>query len=282
VWAALSSDEAEYEWLRLNEWVEDLRRSFYLPAQIIPPFWHRHPVLVEHLSALHTHWLTAFDPEQPGSAPFAWIRDLDEWKNRMREQVAMLGTRLDADRPARIAAWPGEPAPNPEDTAPPVNLADRYEDFVTHLLWWVDRRKALEDRYYKLIAEDDDNTLPARLPHPPEDANRPDRPQQRPGRLAPGAGRPAGRGRPRVPGWRSRTPPHHRRGNGPGHAASHSPAQTPNSASAPTSRPGCPTDPTTPQSSSRADQCSFQLPRIRGRPERLPGNKVQHPHQHHG
>jgi hypothetical protein len=153
VWAALSSDEAEYEWLRLNEWVEDLRRVFAIPAQIIPPFWHRHPVLVEHLSALHTHWLAAFDPEQHGSAPFGWIRDLDEWKNRMREQVATLGTRLDADRPLRMAAWPGEPAPDPEDTTPPVNLADRYEDFVTHLLWWVGRRKALEDRYYALIAE---------------------------------------------------------------------------------------------------------------------------------
>ena len=112
VWAALTSSEAEYEWLRLNEWVEDLRRVFAIPAQIIPPFWHRHLVLVEYLSALHTHWLAAFDPEQHGSAPFGWIRDLDEWKQRMREQVAMIGTRMDADRPHRAAPWPGEPKPS--------------------------------------------------------------------------------------------------------------------------------------------------------------------------
>ena len=102
---------------------------------------------------MHTHWLAAYDPEQHGSAPFGWIRDLDEWKTRMREQVAMIGTRLDADRPLRMAIWPGEPEPNPEDTPPPVNLADRYEDFIGYLLWWVARRKALEDRYYALIAQ---------------------------------------------------------------------------------------------------------------------------------
>jgi hypothetical protein len=153
VWAGLSSDEAEFEWLSLNEWVEDLRRTFNLAAQIVPPFWHRHPLLVEHLSALHTHWLAAYDPEQHGSAPFGWIRDLDEWKQRMREVVAMLGTRIDADRPHKLAPWPGEPAPEADDTPPPVNLADRYDDFVTYVLWYVDRRRALEDRYYAIIAE---------------------------------------------------------------------------------------------------------------------------------
>ncbi|MDR2975453.1 MAG: hypothetical protein LBV00_12230 [Propionibacteriaceae bacterium] len=153
VWAGLASDEAEYEWLRLNEWVEDLRHTFALSAQIVPPFWHRHPLLVEHLSALHTHWLASYDPEQHGSAPFGWIRDLDEWKLRMREAVAMLGTRLDADRPHKLAPWPGEPEPDPDDTPPLVNLADRYDDFVTYILWWVDRRRALEDRYYAMIAE---------------------------------------------------------------------------------------------------------------------------------
>ncbi len=158
VWAGLSSDEAEFEWLRLNEWVEDLRHTFGLPAQIVPPFWHRHPLLVEHLSALHTHWLTAYDPDQHGSAPFGWIRDLDEWKQRMREAVAMLGTRLDADRPHQLAPWPGEPDPDPDDTPPPVNLTDRYEDFVTYVLWYVDRRKTLEDRYYQIIADADEDS----------------------------------------------------------------------------------------------------------------------------
>ncbi|MDR2372849.1 MAG: hypothetical protein LBD77_01835 [Bifidobacteriaceae bacterium] len=161
VWEALSSDEAEYEWLRLNEWVEDLRRVFALPAQIIPPFWHRHQVLVEHLSALHTHWLAAHDPAQHGSAPFGWIKDLDEWKNRMREQVAMLGTRMDADRPHKLAPWPGEPQPEPGNALPPVNLADRYDDFVTVVMWDVDRRRANEQRFYAMVAEGDDTQTAA-------------------------------------------------------------------------------------------------------------------------
>ncbi|MCL1900539.1 MAG: hypothetical protein FWG11_08535 [Promicromonosporaceae bacterium] len=167
VWAALSSDEAEYEWLRLNEWVEDLRRTFATPAQIIPPFWHRHPILVEHLSALHTHWLAAYDPEQHGSAPFGWIRDLDEWKQRMREQVAMIGTRMDADRPFRAAPWPGEPAPDSEETPPAVNLADRYDDLVTFILWDVRRRRVIEDRYYALVAEVADLDQEGRDDQPP-------------------------------------------------------------------------------------------------------------------
>ncbi|MDR1513263.1 MAG: hypothetical protein LBS56_07260 [Propionibacteriaceae bacterium] len=157
VWAALDSQEAEYEWLVLNEWVEDLRGTFALPAMIVPPFWHRHQLLVEHLSALRTHWLAAYDPAQHGSAPFGWMRDLDEWKNRMREAVASLGTRIDADRPRNLARWPGEPQPEPGDDLPPVNLADRYDDFVTVVMWDVDRRRKNEERFYALVSEDGDN-----------------------------------------------------------------------------------------------------------------------------
>ena len=156
VWAALTSDEAEFEWLRLNDWVEDLRRIFSIDATVIPPFWHRHQLLVEHLSALHTHWQAAYDPEQHGSAPFGWIRDLDEWKTRMREAVAQLGCRLDTCRPEQVVHWPGEPEPDPNDWPPPINTNDRYDDFVTYILWWVNRRRALEDHYYQMIARHDD------------------------------------------------------------------------------------------------------------------------------
>ena len=152
VWAALSSDEAETEWLRLNEWVEDLRLTFSIPATVIPPYWHRHTLLVEHLSALHTHWRASHDPDQHGSAPFNWIRDLDEWKTRMREAVSQLGCRLDTCRPDTLAPWPGQPDPDPTDWPPPVNLQDRYDDFVTLVLWDVKRRRDLEDRYMALIA----------------------------------------------------------------------------------------------------------------------------------
>ncbi len=152
VWAALGSQEAEFEWLALNEWVEDLRTTFAIPAQIIPPFWHRHQLLVEHLSALHTHWLAAYHPDQHGSAPFGWIRDLDEWKLRMREAVATIGTRIDADRPHKLAPWPGEPI-QPASDMPMVNLADRYEDFVAVVMWDVQLRRQREDDYYQMIAD---------------------------------------------------------------------------------------------------------------------------------
>jgi hypothetical protein len=155
VWAALPPDDAEFEWLALNEWVEDLRHTFTLPTAVVPPFWHRHPLLVEHLSALRTHWLAAYDPEQHGSAPFGWIRDLDEWATRMREHVAQLGCRPDSCRPDTPARWPGQPEPDPATWPPPVNQQDRYDDFVTLVLWDVNRRRAEEDHYLQLAAQAD-------------------------------------------------------------------------------------------------------------------------------
>jgi hypothetical protein len=153
VWADLTSDEAEYEWLVLNQWVEDYRRWFSVPATIIPPYWHRHRLLVEHLSALRTHWLAAYDPAQHGSAPFGWLRDLDEWKNRMREAVATLGCRIDTCRPEKPARWPGEPTRQPDDPMPPVNLDDRYDDFVTVVLWDVTRRQQAEQHSLETLFE---------------------------------------------------------------------------------------------------------------------------------
>ncbi|MDR1186523.1 MAG: hypothetical protein LBK95_03570 [Bifidobacteriaceae bacterium] len=151
VWAALSSDDLEWEWLALNEWVEDLRRLFSIPPNVIPPYWHRHPQLREHLSALRSHWLGAYDPAQHASAPFGWIRDLDEWQLRMREAVAQAGTGIARDRPHRLALWPGEPAPDPADEPPPVNLLDRYDDFLAYVEWHVGRRRDLEDHYQEML-----------------------------------------------------------------------------------------------------------------------------------
>ena len=60
-WNLLSADDLEVEWLALNDWVAWLRRTYGLPASVVPPFWHRHPELVWELSALHLHWLGAYD-----------------------------------------------------------------------------------------------------------------------------------------------------------------------------------------------------------------------------
>jgi len=157
-WDALNSDEIEYELLTLNQWVEQERHTQLFDATVIPPYWHRHQALIEQLSALRTHKLAAYDPEQHGSAPFGWLRDLDEWKTRMRELVAQLGCRIDNCRSEAITRWPGEPEPDPADTPPWLNTADRYEDFVTCVLWRVERRRAIEQRYYTAIATHTDST----------------------------------------------------------------------------------------------------------------------------
>jgi hypothetical protein len=65
------------------------------PVAVVPPFWHRHPELVWELSALHLHWLCAYDPEQNGSAPLGWHRDFADARERLRDWVAACGTRLD-------------------------------------------------------------------------------------------------------------------------------------------------------------------------------------------
>ena len=63
-WNLLTAHELEQEWLALNRWVDWLRHTYGLPASVIPPFWHHHPELVWELSALHLHWLCAYDAEQ--------------------------------------------------------------------------------------------------------------------------------------------------------------------------------------------------------------------------
>lgn len=45
-WYLLTADEAEAEWLALNQWVDQLRRTYGLPVAVIPPLWYRHPELV--------------------------------------------------------------------------------------------------------------------------------------------------------------------------------------------------------------------------------------------
>ena len=144
-WNLLTSEEAEAEWLELNKWVNWLRTTYGLPASVVPPFWHRHPELVWELSALHLHWLAAYDSEQNASAPLGWHRDFADARQRLRDWVAACGTRLDRDRPTRQTVWPGE------DPAEPVEdriIANRDEDFVQFVLDVVAARKQAEDEFY--------------------------------------------------------------------------------------------------------------------------------------
>lgn len=151
-WHLLNADALEAEWFELNRWVETLRRTYGLPASVIPPFWHRHDELLWELSALHLHWLCAYDPEQDGSAPFGWHRDFADARNRLRDWVASSGTRLDRDRPTRQTAWPGE---DPADPVEDVFVADRDRDFVDYVAEQVAARREAEEEFYRAIASED-------------------------------------------------------------------------------------------------------------------------------
>ena len=144
-WNLLSSADLEAELLELNAWVDWLRRTYGLPASVIPPMWHRHPELLWELSALHLHWLGAYDPEQNASAPLGWHRDFADARARLREWVATSGTRLDRDRPTRQTSWPGE---DPADPIEEATITHRDEDFVRFVLDEVERRREAEDAFF--------------------------------------------------------------------------------------------------------------------------------------
>ncbi len=145
-WNLLSSGDAEAEWLALNQWVDQIRRTYGLPASVIPPFWYRHPERVWELSALHLHWIASYDPEQDASGPIAWHTDFALARERLREWVATCGTRIDRDRPTRQTIWPGEAPQAPiEDEV----IANRMEDFIAFVAADVQSRQDIEDDFIR-------------------------------------------------------------------------------------------------------------------------------------
>ena len=149
-WNLLTSHDLEQELLELNRWVNWLRLEYGLAASVIPPLWHRHPELLWELSALHLHWLCAYDANQDGSAPLGWHRDFADARQRLRDWVAASGTRLDRDRPTRLTIWPGE-----DRTVGIVEqvITDRDADFVQFIVDQVQAREAAEDAFYASIDE---------------------------------------------------------------------------------------------------------------------------------
>ena len=147
-WNLLTSHDLEQELLALNRWVNWLRWEYGLPASEVPPLWHRHPELLWELSALHLHWLSAYDAEQDGSAPFGWHRDFADARGRLRDWVAASGTRRDRDRPTRRTPWPGEE--HSQQVVEQV-IHDREADFVEFVLEQVQAREGAEDAFYANI-----------------------------------------------------------------------------------------------------------------------------------
>lgn len=141
-WDQLTAAEAAMEWARLDAWVHWLRRTYGLPASVVPPFWHRHPELVWELSALHLHWVVAYEPTQSASMPLGWHQDFAVAQQRLRDRVAASATRLDRDRATRQTVWPGEPAAEP---ILEVTIADRAADFAEFVCQDLERRQAAED-----------------------------------------------------------------------------------------------------------------------------------------
>lgn len=142
-WNLLTADEAMAEWTDLDAWVDWLRLSYGLPPSVVPPYWHRHGELVWELSALHTHWLNAYDSEGTPSGPIGWHRDFAEARNRLREWVSTAGCRLDRDRPTRQTTWPGE---TPRESGGEVEILDRYADFLLFVHEDVAARRRIEER----------------------------------------------------------------------------------------------------------------------------------------
>jgi len=149
-WNLLNAEEAETAWIALNRWVNWLRRTYGLPASVIPPLWHRHPELVWELSALHLHWLCAYDPDQHGSAPIGWLRDFTDARERLHDWVTNCGTRLDRDRATRQASWPGE---SPAETIEDVVITNRDEDFITFVVGDLEKRRAAERAFYAAMPD---------------------------------------------------------------------------------------------------------------------------------
>lgn len=147
-WNLLTADEAEAEWLDLNAWVRWLRTTYGLPPAVLPPFWHRHDELVWELSALHTHWLNAYDTDGSPSAPVAWHRDFADVRNRLREWISTSGTRIDRDRPTRLTTWPGD---EPVEPAGEVVIADREADFVQFVIEDVAARRDVADHAHGVV-----------------------------------------------------------------------------------------------------------------------------------
>jgi hypothetical protein len=138
-WNLLDADQAEAEWRDLDAFVGWLKVTFGLPPAILPPYWHRHDELIWELSALHTHFLACYDEMAPPSAPVAWMRDFAEARHRLREWVAICGTRLDRDRPTRQTPWPGEQTD--DETSGEVVITDRTADFDAFVQADVVRRR---------------------------------------------------------------------------------------------------------------------------------------------
>lgn len=141
-WNLLDAPTAAIEWRDLDAFVTWLKHTFGLPPAIVPPYWHRHDELIWELSALHTHFLACYGDVASPSAPVAWMREFADCRQRLREWVAICGTRLDRDRPTRQTTWPGDSVVDPGGE---VEITNRTSDFTKLVHEDVSRRSRVEE-----------------------------------------------------------------------------------------------------------------------------------------
>lgn len=158
-WDRLSPEDLEHELLELNRWVDWLRHRYGLPAQIIPPMWHRHPEMLEELSALRQDRLFCYDRQAKGNMGAIWHQNFAIARERLRDWVMIAGSRLDRDRPTRITEWPGGEA---EDwTAPGTNerpVIERTKDFLTFVEEEVKKRASSQHQLIDRMIQDENAT----------------------------------------------------------------------------------------------------------------------------
>ncbi|MFC6397748.1 hypothetical protein [Luteococcus sanguinis] len=155
-WRTLPPDDLEHELLELNSWVDWLRHEYGLPAQIVPPMWHRHPELLWELSALRQHWLFCYDPQAKGNQALAWHHDFAVARERLRDWVTIAGTRLDRDRPTRITPWAGGEAEGwTEQDTSERPVTGRTEDFLAFVEAQVQARQREQDATIREIVNTD-------------------------------------------------------------------------------------------------------------------------------
>jgi len=155
-WDRLSPEDLEYELLELNRFVDWLRHRYGLPTQIIPPLWHRHPEMLEELSALRQDRLFCYDRQAKGNMALVWHQGFAACRERLRDWVMIAGSRLDRDRPTRITEWPGGEsedwvAPSTEEVA----VTDRTADFLRFVEEEVANRKDAQTETIDRLVEEE-------------------------------------------------------------------------------------------------------------------------------
>lgn len=70
------------------------------------------------------------------------MRDFADCRHRLREWVAICGTRLDRDRPTRQTTWPGDSV---VDLSGEVEITNRASDFTKFVHEDVARRSRVEE-----------------------------------------------------------------------------------------------------------------------------------------